>query len=219
MISWMVPPPMTDETDPPEHFDEALEHYEEIRAWIRQKQSDADEARIDDLVQDVYEKALRLWEDYEAGTDCRAWLYELARGRLRNWWQERDRKCSREIPTSFRHHPHHFQETPRDTPDEAPLHENTIEGDPPTEDPALLLTLQEMVEQHGTDIVLEAIKRIPQHQRDALMLCGVHNYKYREAADRLEVAVGTIMSRLHRARQTLQKVLGEADAREELGDV
>lgn len=58
-----------------------------------------------------------------------------------------------------------------------------------------------------------AIKRLPQHQREVLMLIGVVGVSYEEAADICGCAVGTVKSRLNRARMTLLEELGEASPR------
>jgi RNA polymerase sigma-70 factor (ECF subfamily) len=61
--------------------------------------------------------------------------------------------------------------------------------------------------------VAEAIGRLPDEQRDVLMLVGVGEYSYREAAEELGIPVGTVMSRLARARLRLTRLVdGPADA-------
>ena len=57
--------------------------------------------------------------------------------------------------------------------------------------------------------VHEAINRLPEHQREALVLIGVLGVSYEEAAEICDCAIGTIKSRLNRARATLLEELGE----------
>lgn len=55
-----------------------------------------------------------------------------------------------------------------------------------------------------------AMARLPDEQREVVMLVLVEGYAYREAADLLEVPIGTVTSRLARGRETLMHLLGEA---------
>ncbi|WP_374384153.1 RNA polymerase sigma factor [Dongia sp.] len=58
----------------------------------------------------------------------------------------------------------------------------------------------------------EAIKRLPEEQRQVLLLVTVEGFGYQEAADMLEIPIGTVMSRLARARLALVKQVRGADA-------
>lgn len=58
--------------------------------------------------------------------------------------------------------------------------------------------------------VLNAVTRLPPEQRSVVMLVCVEEYGYREAAELLEIPMGTVMSRLARARAKLSEVLGDA---------
>ena len=57
--------------------------------------------------------------------------------------------------------------------------------------------------------VLDEIDRLPQEQRDAVILIGVEELSYAEAAEVLAIPVGTLMSRLHRGREKLRENLGK----------
>ena len=57
------------------------------------------------------------------------------------------------------------------------------------------------------DQLKEAIESLPANQRAVLLLWAVHDFKYREIAETLEIPVGTVMSRLHRARRVLEPQL------------
>jgi RNA polymerase sigma-70 factor, ECF subfamily len=54
-----------------------------------------------------------------------------------------------------------------------------------------------------------ALSRLPIEFREAVVLCLVEGYSYKEVADRMECPIGTIMSRIHRARKLIQKELGD----------
>ena len=65
--------------------------------------------------------------------------------------------------------------------------------------------------------VLDAIQRLSEEHREVLLLVGVEGMSYREAAEILGVAIGTVMSRLSRARAALRKMLGLEDTMVETG--
>jgi RNA polymerase sigma-70 factor (ECF subfamily) len=73
-------------------------------------------------------------------------------------------------------------------------HEQLIAQDDPLGD----LTRSEMIES-----VRQAVTNLPQHYREVVVLCDLHEMSYAEAAQVLNCAVGTIRSRLHRARSLL----------------
>ncbi|MCF7992366.1 MAG: RNA polymerase sigma factor [Thiohalocapsa sp.] len=58
--------------------------------------------------------------------------------------------------------------------------------------------------------VTKALERLPPEQRAVLALVGVEQYSYKEAAELLSIPIGTVMSRLARARLRLQELLGES---------
>jgi RNA polymerase sigma-70 factor (ECF subfamily) len=55
--------------------------------------------------------------------------------------------------------------------------------------------------------VIRALDELPEHYRSVVLLVDVHDFLYKEVADILEIPIGTIMSRLHRARAALKKML------------
>lgn len=84
--------------------------------------------------------------------------------------------------------------------DEEGLHADV--GEPPGEpDPAWLLSLS------LPDEVLSALDSLPRILREIVMLRDVEDYSYRECAEILGIPLGTVMSRLHRARRSLQGML------------
>lgn len=64
------------------------------------------------------------------------------------------------------------------------------------------------VPEHLTDTeVIKALDKLPDHYREVVMLTDVHEFSYKEAADILQIPIGTVMSRLNRARTQLRKSL------------
>lgn len=59
------------------------------------------------------------------------------------------------------------------------------------------------------DEIIGALDKLPEHYREVVLLCDVHEFAYKEAAEILQIPIGTIMSRLNRARTQLRKSLAE----------
>ena len=57
--------------------------------------------------------------------------------------------------------------------------------------------------------VLGALKRLPQHYQEVVILADVEEMSYKEIADALSIPAGTVMSRLHRGRSLLRSELGD----------
>jgi len=133
----------------------------------------------DDVVQDVYLQAWKSFDQFEIGTNCRAWLFKILFHTLnhyrRKWLNIRMVKESEEI----------LDLTPA--------------GGPPIPD-------------HITDEeMLAALADVPQDFRAVVLLTDVEEFSYKEAAGILNVAIGTVMSRLSRGRKMLrEKVAGQA---------
>jgi RNA polymerase sigma-70 factor, ECF subfamily len=67
------------------------------------------------------------------------------------------------------------------------------------------------IPEHLTDVeVIRALKKLPEHYRSVALLADVHEFDYKEIADILQIPIGTVMSRLNRARTQLRKSLAGA---------
>ena len=137
----------------------------------------------EDLVQETYLKALRSFASFEPGTNFRAWMFKI----LRNTFLT---SCSK---------PEHRRTIPMDT-DENPW------ALPATYDtPESLL-----IEHFDIDAVRSAIEQLSAAHREVILLCDVEEQSYREIAEILSIPIGTVMSRLARAREALCELLGRA---------
>ena|ERR1700761_5872262 len=134
----------------------------------------------EDLVQETYLKAYRSFSSFQSGTNFRAWTYRI----LRNTFL-----TSR---TGFRVASH----ISFDSPDG----ERELSIDNETPETILLgnLDLQR---------VQNAIEKLPVHYREVLLLCDVEEMSYREIAGILSIPIGTVMSRLARARKLVRQSL------------
>ncbi|MFO0674129.1 MAG: RNA polymerase sigma factor [Polyangiaceae bacterium] len=133
-----------------------------------------DAARADDLVQDTFERALRFADQYEQGTNLRAWAGQV----LFSVFVTRYRRSRREKNALriLAHDPCAW-----------------TQPEPMRADGRLGLSV-------GTRTKLDAL---PSTFRDVVVLVDLEDCSYREAADALGVPVGTVMSRLHRGRKLL----------------
>lgn len=131
----------------------------------------------DDLVQAACERALSRLGQFEPGTRLDSWMFRI----VQSIWIDRMRASSRRNNVSD---PEALESVPHD----ARIHEQT-------EARAAL------------EVVREAVARLPEEQRIVLALCTVDGLSYQQAADTLEVPIGTIMSRLSRARRKLAEAL------------
>jgi RNA polymerase sigma-70 factor (ECF subfamily) len=147
----------------------------------------ASREEAEDLVQDTYARAFRSWRQYTPGTNLRAWLLRI----LTNLNIDRARRQQRR-------------------PETQPLEEgdyflyNKLE-----EQAGQALEEEEVVERLSQHDIVSALSAVPHDFRDVLVLVDLGDFSYQDAAQILDVPVGTVMSRLHRARRVLKRELAE----------
>lgn len=134
----------------------------------------------EDLVQETYLKALRHFTSFQPGTNFRAWMYRI----LRNTFL-----TSR---TGLRA-------------------ASTVSLDSAEEGFELAVEMQTpetiLMNHSNSQLVQSAIDNLPVHYREALVLCDVEEMSYREIAEILQIPIGTVMSRLARARKIVRESL------------
>jgi RNA polymerase sigma-70 factor (ECF subfamily) len=160
----------------------ALVHLDSLyRAALRLTRN---RAEADDVVQEAFLRAVRAFDAFERGTNCRAWLFTI----LRNVFLNRARRAGREVldaePTSI--------DDPGGTADDWPA------GRDP-EDEYLQTVL------HGD--VDRALRALPFAYREAVILADLEGLTYKEIAQAVGCPVGTVMSRLSRGRALLRRAL------------
>src|SRR5215469_10787911 len=166
--------------------EEALALSDQVYRVARRLVSSREEA--EDLVQETYARAFRSWRSFTPGTNLRAWLLRI----LTNLNIDRGRRKQR-------------------APDEQPLEEgdyflynkleSTIQDENPDE--------ERVIERLSQNAVVEALAEVPHDFRDVIVLVDIGEFSYADAAQILDVPVGTIMSRLHRGRRILKQRLAE----------
>ncbi len=163
----------------------ALDHLEAVYRLALQLVRHPDEAS--DLVQETYLKALRVAERFEEqGGGIRPWLFKI----LHNVFYTRLAKARRQ-PFSV---------------DE--LHGASSE-DPAPDEPGPARDLGSLDWEHVDERLKTAIENLRSEYRTVLLLWAVEGLKYREIAEVQGIPIGTVMSRLHRARSILADQLAE----------
>ncbi|MEW5916805.1 MAG: sigma-70 family RNA polymerase sigma factor [Gemmatimonadota bacterium] len=144
------------------------------------------EADADDLVQDTFLRAYRGWDSYTPGTECRGWLFTICR----NTFLRSRQRDEREVQTAA---------AEIEALAAAALHASATQSG--------LTDIFSRTEL--SDAIARAIDELPPAFRDVVLLIDVNDQSYADAADTLSIPVGTVRSRLFRARRLLQETLLE----------
>ncbi len=166
--------------------EEALALADQVYRVARRLVGSREEA--EDLVQETYARAFRSWRSFTPGTNLRAWLLRI----LTNLNVDRGRKIQR-------------------SPQTQPLEEtdyylaNKLASAAGEE----VLETDDVVERLSQDSIVNALSEIPPQFRDVVVLVDIGDFSYADAAQILDVPIGTVMSRLHRGRRALKQHLAE----------
>jgi RNA polymerase sigma-70 factor (ECF subfamily) len=166
--------------------EDALALSEQVYRVARHLAGSREEA--DDLVQETYARAFRSWRSFQPGTNMRAWLLRI----LTNLNIDRGRRQQR-------------------APQMQPLEANDYYlYDRLSEDNDGVSDEQRVVERLSQDDIVTALSAVPHDFRDVLVLVDLGDFSYADAAQILDIPVGTVMSRLHRGRRILKRELAES---------
>ena len=146
-------------------------------------------ADAEDLVQDTYVRAWRSFNTFQDGTNLRAWLYRILTNTFINKYRAKQRRP---------------EETGMDNIEDLYLYKRLS-----TLDSALGSRSAEdtMFEMFTDDEVKTALEELPENFRMPVLLADVEGFHYKEIAEMLDIPVGTVMSRLHRGRKAMHKLL------------
>jgi RNA polymerase sigma-70 factor, ECF subfamily len=159
--------------------DAALPHLDDVYTLARYLLHDAADA--DDAVQECYLRALRYFDTFR-GTEIKPWLFAILRNVCRGEFARRSRATLA------------MDDTTDDTEDAVPLWQEE-QASPETE----------MLHQRDTEAIRRLVAELPDPFREAIVLREVNDLSYSEIADVVGVPIGTVMSRLARARSMLRK--------------
>jgi RNA polymerase sigma factor (sigma-70 family) len=138
------------------------------------------QAEAEDLVRETFTKSLRAFDSFQPNTNFKAWIFRI----LRNTFLTTRAGIAASRTVFLEDHPDTF--------------------DPVTANPTPEDTLIRLDNQAALHTALEQLQ--PQ-LREALLLCDVEEIKYKDIAVILDVPIGTVMSRISRARRTLRQLL------------
>lgn len=143
-----------------------------------------EQADADDLVQDTYLRALRHWNTFVPGTDCRRWLATICRNAFYEKWE----KKNREQPA---------EDEQLESLAAAALHNG-----------ARAAGVEDMFDRLDLGpAIMNSISRLDPVFRSVITLSDVEGFSYQEIADTLSIPIGTVRSRLYRGRRLLQEAL------------
>jgi RNA polymerase sigma-70 factor, ECF subfamily len=169
--------------------EEALDLADQVYRVARGLVNSKEEA--EDLVQDTYARAFRSWRSFTPGTNLRAWLLRI----LTNLNIDRGRRVQR-------------------SPDMQPLEESDYFLYNRLEETTGETEENRVLERLSQDDIVDALAAVPHDFRDVIVLVDIGDFTYADAAQILDIPVGTVMSRLHRGRRILKKQLADVAVEE-----
>lgn len=146
---------------------------------------DSDDSK--DLLQDTYLKAYRFIDSFQQGTNAKAWLFRILKNSFINDYRKKSKEPSKVD----------YQEVES--------YYNSEEVDRQITPDLRVEALQDMI---GDEISV-ALNSLDVDFRTVIILCDLEGFKYEEMAKILDIPIGTVRSRLHRARNLLKEKLSE----------
>ncbi len=144
-----------------------------------------DEEDANDLVQETYMKAFRFIDSYDAGTNAKAWLFKILKNAFINEYRKKSKKPTKVDYEDFIGYQDNEENSRVEYVD---LRHEIFSG---------------MI----GDEVTKALNSLPVDFRTVILLCDVENFSYEEIAKITDIPIGTVRSRLHRARNMLKEKL------------
>jgi len=144
-----------------------------------------DEENANDLVQETYMKAFRFIDSYDAGTNAKAWLFKILKNAFINEYRKKSKKPTKVDYEDFIGYQDNEENSRVEYVD---LRHEIFSG---------------MI----GDEVTKALNSLPVDFRTVILLCDVENFSYEEIAKITDIPIGTVRSRLHRARNMLKEKL------------
>ena len=158
---------------------EAVPHMNAVFNFALRMTGDEDDAN--DLVQETYLKAFRFFDKFEKGTNCKAWLFRI----LKNSYINDYRKAVKEPNKVDYEDVQNFYENVKSDEIDSKHYE------------------QDAFSNLLDDEITKVLSALPEDFRTAIILSDIEGFTYEEIADFVDIPVGTVRSRLHRARKML----------------
>jgi len=163
---------------------EALPHLDAVYTMAVRLVRNPQEAN--DLLQETMLRAYRFFHQFTPGTNCRAWLLAILFNNLRTGY----RRTAREQPAASTDDFEHRVEA------------QSLRGDQEQKTPELLVATARM-----DPVVEAALQSLPEEFRTAVLLVDIEELNYQEVSQVLDVPIGTVKSRVSRARAALREAL------------
>jgi RNA polymerase sigma-70 factor (ECF subfamily) len=174
---------MTNNFRDEEFIREALPHENALYNYALKIAGNSDDAQ--DLVQETYYKAYRHFDKFQTGTNSKAWMFMI----LKNSFINDYRKSKREpYKLDYEQIQNFYDNVKSDR-----AQENNLD--------------KEFYNDLLDDELTAAIDQLPTKMREVFLICDLDGNSYEETAELVECPVGTVRSRLHRARHMLQETL------------
>lgn len=146
-----------------------------LARWLTRNESDAE-----DVVQEAYLRAFRFFDGYQGG-DAKSWLLAVVRNTCHTW-RRREKRVAGNVP---------FDEAAH-----SPSQVDAAEEDPNAE--------ERLVQRTKVDALRNCIEALPLEYREVLVMRELEEMPYRQIAEVASLPIGTVMSRLSRARKRLE---------------
>lgn len=163
---------------------EFMPHIDSMYNFAYRLTFDEDEAK--DLVQDTYMKAFRFINSFLEGTNAKAWLYRILKNSFINDYRKKSKQPSKVDYQEVEQY-YNSEDTPR---------EATVD-----------LRIEATKDMIGDEIT-NALNSLAIDFRTVIILCDLEGFTYEEMAKILDIPIGTVRSRLHRARNLMREKLG-----------
>ncbi|MTI20655.1 sigma-70 family RNA polymerase sigma factor, partial [Fulvivirga sp. RKSG066] len=164
---------------------EFLPHIDSMYNFAYRLTFDEDDAK--DLVQDTYLKAYRFIQSFEQGTNAKAWLFRILKNSFINDFRKKSKQPAKvdyqEVETFY----------------------NSEDVDESITTDLRVDAVQDMI----GDEISNALNSLDVDFRTVIILCDLEGFKYDEMAKILDIPIGTVRSRLHRARNLLKEKLND----------
>ncbi|MEP5612427.1 MAG: sigma-70 family RNA polymerase sigma factor [Cyclobacteriaceae bacterium] len=163
---------------------EFMPHVDSMYNFAYRLTFDEDDSK--DLVQDTYMKAFRFINSFQEGTNAKAWLYRILKNSFINDYRKKSKQPAKVDYQEVEQY-YNSEDTPKDT---------TVD--------LRMETTKDMI----GDEISNALNSLAIDFRTVIILCDLEGFTYEEMAKILDIPIGTVRSRLHRARNILREKLG-----------
>ena len=143
------------------------------------------EADARDLTQDAYIRVYRAWSSFVPGTSFLSWIYRIVTNLYRDELRRRKGRFHEEIPED---------NAPQEFGGSRPL---------------AVTPIDDYVERQLSESISKSLSRLSSDQRQVVILADIEEYSYQEIAEIMGCSIGTVRSRLHRARALLRRLVEE----------